>query len=75
MKKEVAAKVVNKTGRNVKFTVEEDRFLKAGIDKHGKAWSLILKENKSNFHTSRTRDTLRMRAESIAFKNTIKRST
>ena len=58
-----------KSARNARFTVEEDRFLKAGIEKHGKkAWSLILKDKQFHFHGTRTRDALRMRADSVAFK-------
>ena len=57
------------TARNARFTPEEDRFLKADIEKHGKkAWSLILKDKLFRFHETRTRDSLRMRADSVAFK-------
>ena len=57
------------TARNARFTAEEDRYLKAGIEKHGKkAWSLILKDKLFHFHVTRTRDSLRMRADSVAFK-------
>ena len=67
IKKEVAANHVR--GRNVKFTIEEDLFLKAGISKYGKrSWALILKDSSFKFHESRTRDALRMRAESASFK-------
>ena len=64
------------TARNVRFTAEEHRFLKSGIDKHGKrAWSLILKDKQFRFNETRTRDALRMRADSVAFKKNIVEKT
>lgn len=56
--------------KNIKFTSQEDAFLQLGILKYGrKAWAQILKDKAYNFHVSRTRDSLRMRAESRAFKS------
>ena len=69
IKKEVVNLITNKTGKNVKFTAEEDRCLKEGINKYGrKSWACILKDDTYNFHKTRTRDSLRVRAESVAFK-------
>ena len=61
--------LVKKTGKNVKFTVEEDEYLNDGIHKNGrKAWAVILKDKNYKFHQSRTRDSLRIRSDSAAFK-------
>ena len=66
-------KNVVKRAKNVKFTEEEDEYLNRGIKKHGrKGWSLILKESEYKFHNSRTRDSLRVRADSAAFKKRFK---
>ena len=60
------------TARNA-YTAEKDRYLKAGIEKHGKkAWSLILKDKLFRFHETRTRDFLRMREDSVAIKKSYK---
>ena len=68
-----STKNVVKRAKNVKFTEEEDEYLNRGIKKHGrKAWSLILKESEYKFHNSRTRDSLRVRADSAAFKKRFK---
>ena len=73
IKREVAAIVTKRPSKNVKFTIEEDRFLKQGITKYGlKSWSLILKDKEYNFHKCRTRDSLRVRADSIGFKKSVK---
>jgi len=69
VKKEAVDLVVKKQSKNVKFSLDEDKYLKAGLKKYGrKAWALILKDSKLKFHSSRTRDSLRMRADSSAFK-------
>ena len=71
VKKEVATSLVTKRGsnKNVKFTEDEDKFLWQGIKKYGrKAWALILKDDNFKFHKSRTRDSLRVRADSAKFK-------
>ena len=68
IKREVAGNQVKKP-RNTKFSTEEDNFLKEGIKRYGqKSWSLILKDNNFEFHQSRTRDSLRMRADSASFR-------
>ena len=69
IKKEIATIETKKVGKNVKFTKEEDKHLKKGIQKYGRAsWSQILKDKSFNFHSSRNRDSLRSRANSAAFK-------
>ena len=61
--------VKKKAVKNQKFTKEEDAYLKAGIAKYGrKNWANILRDDQFQFHSSRNRDSLRMRAESAAFK-------
>jgi len=69
IKHEVASSETRKTPKNVKFTAEEDRFLNEGIKKYGKnSWALILKDKSFQFHESRSRDSLRVRAGSVAFR-------
>ena len=74
--KEVILNVAtNKLNKNVKFTMEEDGYLKEGIKKYGRsAWALILKDKCFKFHKSRNRDSLRVRANSIAFKKMFDRN-
>ena len=56
-------------GKVIKFTRAEDQCLKKGIEKYGKkSWSLILKDTAFQFHSTRTRDSLRMRADTATFK-------
>jgi len=69
IKKEVVSLVTKKPLKNVKFSNDEDKHLETGIRKYGrKAWAQILKDGNFEFHSSRTRDSLRMRADSSAFK-------
>ena len=73
MKKEIASKEVRRSSRNIKFSPEEDNELFKGIQKHGeKNWAAIIKDETFNFHPSRTRDSLRVRADSAAFKKLLK---
>ena len=61
--------LTSKRAKNVKFTEVEDNYLNLGISKYGrKAWAYILKDESYVFHESRTRDSLRVRADSAAFK-------
>ena len=49
-----------------RFTEEEDKFNKSGIEKYGFGnWKRILVDPEYTFHESRTRDTLRMRAKTL----------
>ena len=69
VKKEEAEQQVM-SSRSKKFTAEEDQYLKLGIEKYGKSnWSLILHDKNFIFHPKRTRDSLRMRAETCGFKS------
>ncbi len=74
LKKERVEKEVNRKAlKNVKFTSCEDVNLLKGINKYGpKNWAAILKDQAFNFHQSRTRDSLRVRADSVAFKKRLK---
>ena len=68
-KEEAAVYVKQQNPRNVKFSVEEDEFLKQGLRRYGKGhWASILKDKEFTFHSTRTRDSLRMRADSAKFK-------
>lgn len=65
--KDVVSKA--KAGKNNKFTNEEDEHLNLAIKRYGrKSWAFILKDENFSFHRSRTRDSLRVRADSAAFK-------
>lgn len=57
-----------------RFTPEEDTSLKEGVRKYGVGrWSHILRDQDLKFHPSRTRDSLRMRADTIGITNKRKR--
>ena len=74
VKKEIASKEVKRITKNIKFSLEEDEHLKQGMIKYGKKnWSAILKDDNYNFHKSRSRDSLRVRADSVAFKRFLKK--
>jgi len=52
--------------RFMRFTPEEDSSLRGGITKYGVGhWAKILKDDAFKFHSSRHRDSLRMRAETL----------
>ncbi|XP_066916716.1 uncharacterized protein [Clytia hemisphaerica] len=73
VKKETAIKETRKSSRNIKFSQEEDEELLKGIQKHGeKNWAAIIKDKTFDFHPSRTRDSLRVRADSAKFKKLLK---
>ena len=49
--------------RVIKFTADEDDFLKRGIDRHGYGqWTAILRDPEFKFQTGRTADSLKKRA-------------
>ena len=49
--------------RVIKFTTDEDEFLKRGIDRHGYGqWTAILRDSDFKFQEGRTADSLRKRA-------------
>ena len=69
IKEKVAEKRVKASPVNIKFTSEEDCFLIKGIEKYGKgAWTRILGDPQLHFNANRSRDSLRMRADSCAFR-------
>ena len=54
--------------KRLTFTPEENSFIRAGYDKYKDScskWSDILKDTEYKFHSSRTRDSIRMRANSL----------
>ena len=64
VKKEDLENTIN--GRTNRFTEEEDKFIKSGVEKYGFGnWKRILVDKEYTFHSSRTRDTLRMRAKTL----------
>ena len=66
VKKEEAQRQVDETPRLLRFTPDEDLYLKQGITKYGLGhWSKILKDKDFKFHNGRTRDTLRVRADTL----------
>lgn len=74
VKKEIAIReTARRSSRNVKFSQKEDEELLKGLQKHGeKNWAAIIKDETFDFHPSRTRDSIRVRADSAAFKKLIK---
>ena len=49
--------------RVIKFTTDEDEFLKRGIDRHGYGqWTAILRDSDFKFQEGRTADSLKKRA-------------
>ena len=66
VKREEIARISNTTPRLLRFTPEEDSFLRQGTKKYGlSSWAKILKDEDFCFHQSRTRDALRVRAETL----------
>ena len=52
-----------KLHRVMKFTADEDHFLKRGIDRHGYGqWTAILRDSDFKFQEGRTADSLKKRA-------------
>ena len=50
--------------RILKFTADEDKFLKEGLDKHGFGqWTAILRDSQFKFQEGKMRDSLKKRAE------------
>ena len=75
VKKEEAEKEIARGTRLKRFTPDEDLFLKEGVSKYGVGrWSCILADKGFTFHPARTRDTLRMRADTIGITNKRKRT-
>ena len=66
VKKEEVENELARGTRLMRFSIEEDSFLRQGFRKYGKGkWSHILKDKELKFHPCRTRDSLRMRADTI----------
>ena len=56
-------RIQRKLHRVMKFTTDEDDFLKKGINRHGYGqWTAILKDSDFKFHEERTADSLKKRA-------------
>ena len=54
--------------KNLRFTMEEDAFIKKGYAKYAKCptkWAKILSDSDYKFHPSRSRDSIRMRATTM----------
>ena len=61
--------IVNQTRSLKRFSDNEDKNLAEGIKKYGKhSWALILSDKNFSFDAQRTRDSLRVRANSVVFK-------
>ena len=75
VKKEEVEKEVPGSYRLLRFTWEEDKALKDGITKHGLGrWKEILRDDDLKFHPSRTRDSIRMRADTIGLSKKSKKN-
>lgn len=66
VKKEELENEISRGLKLKRFTYQEDTYLKQGVTKHGLGrWSRILKDADYTFHQGRTRDSLRMRADTL----------
>lgn len=68
---EVKMEEMNNQGRSklIRFSEQEDSDLSSGIRKYGRHnWVSILKDKSFSFNKERTRDSLRVRANSVVFK-------
>ena len=66
VKKENASDNINLGLVQKRFSLEEDAVLKEGIKKHGLGkWSIMLKDTSLKFHPARTRDSIRVRADTL----------
>ena len=66
VKKEWAEDEVDRGLVQKRFSLEEDAVLKEGIKKHGLGkWSVMLKDESLKFHPARTRDSIRVRADTL----------
>ena len=66
VKREEVERGMEVTSKLLRFTPEEDTALRQAIKDYGLGrWAKILKDPKYQFHASRKRDTLRMRAETL----------
>ena len=70
VKREVAEDAVDHGLVQKRFSPEEDSALKEGIKKYGLGkWSVMLKDKTLNFHSARTRDAIRVRADTLGLTN------
>ena len=66
VKKETALNEVKEGQIQKRFCSNEDAALREGVKKHGLGkWAVMLKDKTLNFHPSRTRDSIRMRAVTL----------
>ena len=66
VKKETATNNVTRGQIQKRFCSNEDAALREGVKKHGLGkWAVMLKDKTLNFHPSRTRDSIRMRAVTL----------
>ena len=74
VKKEAAELEVQRGVIQKRFCHEEDLVLKEGIQKYGLGrWSVMLKDKSLNFHPCRTRDSIRVRADTLGLSKNKKR--
>ena len=57
--------IVSKRRAGIRFTNEEDKYIRIGIEKFGFSWSKILRHPDFNFNACRVPNTLRKRAEAL----------
>ena len=75
VKKEWAEDEVDRGLVQKRFSLEEDAVLKEGIKKHGLGkWSVMLKDESLKFHPARTRDSIRVRADTLGLTKKKKKS-
>ena len=75
VKKELVEEDIHSGQIQLRFSSSEDAVLKAGIEKHGMGkWSIMLKDKTLKFHPKRTRDSIRVRADTLGLTNKKKKS-
>ena len=57
--------VLPKRRAGIRFTCEEDKYMRLGIEKFGLRWSTILRHGEFHFNPCRVPNTLRKRAEAL----------
>ena len=66
VKREIAEDEADRGLVQKRFSPEEDSALKEGINRYGLGkWSVMLKDKTLNFHPARTRDAIRVRADTL----------
>ena len=75
VKKELVQEDIHRDQIQLRFSSAEDAVLKEGIERHGLGkWSNMLKDKTLKFHPRRTRDSIRVRADTLGLTKKKKKS-